>query len=256
MIFKVLGSSGAELPGYNSPAFLVDGCMLLDSGTIGSYLTEKEQWKIRDIVITHAHLDHIKAIPFLADNIIIKNKSHSIRLFGIKETLSDLKKHLLNNKIWPDFTKISSTLDPVIKLNTISAGRVFKVNGYTAYAYRVNHTVPAVAYIIIDRKGKSLLYTGDTGPTDAIWKTPHTIGALIVEASFPNRMEDLAIKTGHLTPKLLKVELAKMKVLPRQIFVTHPKPQYMKQIRKEIKEISVEEKINIRILKSGDIYEV
>ena len=66
----------------------------------------------------------------------------------------------------------------------------------------------------------------------------------------------MAIKTGHLTPKLLKGELAKMKVLPRQIFVTHPKPQYMKQIRKEIKELSRKEKINIRILKSGDVYEV
>lgn len=256
MIFKVLGSGGAELPGYNSPAFLVDGCMLLDAGTIGSYLTEKEQWKIRDIVITHAHLDHIKAIPFLADNIIIKNKRHGINLFGIKETLSDLKKHLLNNKIWPDFTKISASLEPVIKLNTISAGRAFKVNGYSVCAYRVNHTVPAVAYIIIDRKGKSLLYTGDTGQTEAIWRSPHALDALIVETSFPNRMEALAIKTGHLTAKLLKGELAKMKVLPRRIFVTHPKPQYIKQITKEIKELSRKDNINIRILKSGEVYEV
>ena len=202
MIFRVLGSSGAELPGYHSPAFLVDGCVLLDAGTIGSYLTENEQWKIRDIVITHAHLDHIKAIPFLADNIIMKNRSHSIKLFGIKETLSDLKKHLLNNKIWPDFTKISSSLEPVIKLKTISAGRAFKVNGYTVYAYRVNHTVPAVAYIIIDKKGKSLLYTGDTGPTEAIWKTPHALDALIVETSFPNRMEDFGNKDRTFNAKI------------------------------------------------------
>src|SRR5574340_561352 len=150
MVFRVLGSSGAELPGYNSPAFLVDGCLLLDAGTIGSYLTEKEQWKVRDILITHAHLDHIKAIPFLADNIIIKNKRHGIKLFGIRETLSDLKKHLLNNKIWPDFTKIHSSLEPVIRIHTISAGGVFRVNGYTVKAQRVNHTVPAVGYIVTD----------------------------------------------------------------------------------------------------------
>ena len=201
-------------------------------------------------------LDHVKALSFLADNIIIKKRSYGIQLFGIKEKLSDLKKHLLNDTIWPDFTKISSPLGPVIGLNTISAERASNVNGYTAYAYRVNYTVPVVAYIITDRKGKALLYTGDTGPTGAIWKTPHTIGALIVEASFPNSMEDLAIKTGHLTPKLLKVELAKMKLLPKQIFVTHPKPQCIKQVSKEIKEISRKEKIDIRILKSGDVYEV
>ena len=256
MVFKVLGSSGAELPGYNSPAFLVDGCLLLDAGTIGSYLTEKEQWKVRDILITHAHLDHIKAIPFLADNIIIKNKNHGIRLFGIRETLSDLKKHLLNNKIWPDFTKIHSSLEPVIRINTISAGGVFRVNGYTVKAQRVNHTVPAVGYIVTDKKGKTLLYTGDTGPTDKIWKTAAPVDAAIIEVSFPNSMEALARKTGHLTARLLKAELAKMKVLPRKIFITHPKPQYIRQISKEIAEISAEGKMKIMILKSGDLHEV
>ena len=256
MIFKVLGSSGAELPGYNSPAFLVDDSILLDAGTIGSFLSEKEQWKIRDIVVTHAHLDHIKAIPFLADNIIIKNRRHSIKLFGIKETLSDLRKHLLNNKIWPDFTKISSSLEPVIKMNTIAAGKAFKVNGHTVCAYRVDHTVPAVGYIISDKKGRSLLYTGDTGPTEAIWKSQFNVNAVIVEVSFPNSMADLAIKTGHLTAKLLRKELTKMKFLPGQIFITHPKPQYIRQIAKEIEEVNVKGKIKIRILKSGDVYEV
>lgn len=256
MIFKVLGSGGAELPGYNSPAFLVDGCVLLDAGTIGSYLTEKEQWKIRDIFITHAHLDHIKAIPFLADNIVIKNRRQGLKLFGIKETLSDLKKHLLNNRIWPDFTKISSSLEAVIKLNKISTGSAFKVNGYTVSACRVNHTVPAVGYIISDKKGKTLLYTGDTGPTDAIWKTPLNIDAIIVEVSFPNSMEALARKTGHLTARLLKTELAKMRMLPQKIFITHPKPQYIKQISKEIKAVGEKGKLKIRILKSGDVYEV
>jgi ribonuclease BN (tRNA processing enzyme) len=256
MIFKVLGSSGAELPGYNSPAFLVDDAILLDAGTIGSYLSEKEQWKIRDIVVTHAHLDHIKAIPFLADNIIIKNRRHGIKLFGIKETLSDLRKHLLNNKIWPDFTKISSSLDPVIKMNVIAAGRDYKVNGHTVCAYRVNHTVPAVGYVITDKKGRSLLYTGDTGPTETIWKMPSEVNAVIVEVSFPNSMAALAIKTGHLTAKLLKKEMAKMRFLPDRIYITHPKPQYIKQITKEIGDLSVKGKIKISILKSGDVYEV
>lgn len=141
-------------------------------------------------------------------------------------------------------------------MNTIVAGRAFRVNGHTVCAYRVNHTVPAVGYVISDKKGRSLLYTGDTGPTEAIWKTPLKVNAVIVEVSFPNSMAALAIKTGHLTPKLLKKELAKMKFLPDRIFITHPKPQYIKQITKEIEDISAKGKIRIRILKSGDVYEV
>ncbi|MDH4233256.1 MAG: 3',5'-cyclic-nucleotide phosphodiesterase, partial [Nitrospirota bacterium] len=211
---------------------------------------------VRDIIITHAHLDHIKAIPFLADNIIIKNKRHSIKLFGVRETLAALKKHLLNNKIWPDFTKISSSLEPVIKLETITTGKSFAVNGYTAHAYRVNHTVPAVGYILCDRQGKALLYTGDTGPTDAIWNVPFNIDAVIVEVSFPNRLEKLAVKTGHLTARLLKREMEKMRFSPKKIFITHPKPQYLEQISREIREVRDRKKVDMRIVKEGESYQV
>ncbi|MEW6109286.1 MAG: 3',5'-cyclic-nucleotide phosphodiesterase [Nitrospirota bacterium] len=253
MILKVLGSSGAEFPGHNPPAFLIDGKILLDGGTIGAQLDEEEQWKIKDILITHSHLDHIKGIPFLADNIVIKNRNHNITLIGIRETLRALRENLLNDKLWPDFTKISAAIEPVVKLRNISAGKPLKVDNYTVTAYRVNHTVPAVGYIIRDKKGKALLYTGDTGPTERIWNVRDNINAVIVEVSFPNSMEKLAVKTGHLTPKLMLKELDKIKSSPGTIFITHPKPQYLKQIKKEI---GNKGKGRIIFLKDGDIYEI
>ncbi|NJD55087.1 MAG: 3',5'-cyclic-nucleotide phosphodiesterase, partial [Nitrospirae bacterium] len=186
---KVLGCSGAELPGYNPPAFLIDGKVLLDAGTIGSSLRETLQWEIRDILITHAHLDHIKAIPFLADNIIIKNKHHSVTVFGTKSTLDDLRSHLLNDRLWPDFTRIAASVHPVLRLKNIREGAPFRVNGYSVTAYAVNHTVPAVGYVISDERGRTLLYTGDTGPTGKIWRSAGHVHAAIVEVSFPNAME-------------------------------------------------------------------
>jgi ribonuclease BN (tRNA processing enzyme) len=253
MLLKVLGSSGAEFQGFNLPAFLIDGSLLLDAGTIGSRLSESEQWDIRNILITHSHLDHIKGIPFLADNIIIKNKEHSITIFGIKETLTSLRENLLNDKIWPDFTKISAAIEPVIKLRNISAGRSFSINGYKITAYKVNHTVPAAGYIIKDGKGSSLLYTGDTGPTNEIWKASDRVNVVIVEVSFPDSMEELALKTGHLTSRLLMGELEKIKDMPDRIYITHPKPQYIKQIRSEIKKMR---NGRIEMLKDGRVYEI
>ncbi len=251
MILRVLGSSGAELLGYNQPAFLIDNEILLDGGTIGSRLNEAEQWKIKNILITHSHLDHIKAIPFLADNIIIRNKRHSITLYGIKDTLTALRKNLLNDKLWPDFTKISTAIEPVVKLRQITAGRPFKVNSYTIAAYGVNHSVPAVGYVIRDKNGRVLLYTGDTGPTDKIWKIPDKVNTVIVEVSFPNSMEALARKTGHLTARLLRNELDKMNGFPEKIYITHPKPQYIEKIKKEIREIRNRK---IELLKDGKVY--
>ncbi|MBI5846395.1 MAG: 3',5'-cyclic-nucleotide phosphodiesterase [Nitrospirae bacterium] len=256
MNIKVLGSSGAELPGYNSSAFLVDGKVLLDAGTIGTSLRESKQWELKDILITHAHLDHIKAIPFLADNIVIKQKKHSVTLFGTKETLKTLRDHLLNDKLWPDFTKISASIAPVLKMKIIVPGRPFIVNGYTVTAYPVSHTVPAVGYIVRDSSGRTLLYTGDTGPTQKIWASSDRINTMIIEVSFPNNMEELAVKTGHLTPHLLGVETGKMKHLPDKILITHIKPQYMAKIRKELQAIRKKTRIVIQIIKDGRIYKV
>ncbi|GAB4484563.1 MAG: 3',5'-cyclic-nucleotide phosphodiesterase [Thermodesulfovibrionales bacterium] len=256
MKVRVLGSSGAESPGYNSPAFLVDGKILLDGGTIGSSLTEREQWRIRDILITHAHLDHIKAIPFLADNIIIRRKKNGVSLFGTAATLATLRHHLLNNLLWPDFTKISASIDPVLKLRNIASGRPFTVNGFLVTAFPVNHTVDAVGYLVRNRAGRTLLYTGDTGPTDKIWKSCGRLNGLIIEVSFPNSMEDLALKTGHMTARLLGREVQKMAAVPERILITHPKPQYINRIRSEIAALSLRQNLRIEMLRDGEIYRV
>lgn len=256
MKIEVLGSSGAELPGYNASAFLVDRRVLLDAGTIGTSLNEARQWEIRDILITHAHLDHIKAIPFLADNIIITRKKHSVTLFGTRDTLNTLSAHLLNDRLWPDFTKISASIEPVLKLRPITPGKPFRVNGYTVAAYPVSHTVPAVGYIMRDSGDRTLLYTGDTGPTERIWRTANKINTAIIEVSFPDGMEDLAIKTGHLTPRLLGDELMKMRMRPDRVLITHIKPQYLRQISKELDALKRNLRTRLEIIHDGKSYKV
>jgi len=255
MRIEVLGCSGAEFPGHNPPGFLIDGKIMLDAGTIGSYLTEDAQWKIRHILISHAHLDHIKGIPFLADNIIIKNKKHNVTVIGIAPVLRTLKNSLLNNKIWPDFTMIPDPGKAVIKFLEIKHRKSIDLNGYRITACKVNHSVPAAGYIIEDKKGGRLLYTGDTGPTNSIWEEAAStkIHCAIIEVSFPNRMEAMALTTGHLTPGLLKKEIKKMREIPERIMITHPKPQHLKTIVSEIKKLGIP---NIKILKDREVINI
>jgi ribonuclease BN (tRNA processing enzyme) len=249
----VLGSSGAEFGRYNLPAFLLDSCLLLDAGTIGPAIEDAEQLKIHSILLTHAHLDHIKGIPFFADNLHMGYRKRGVTIISISQVLQALHNNLLNNILWPDFTRIPDTKNPVLKLKTITPGRSFHVCGHKIVAYRVNHSVPAVGYIIEDMEGKRLLYTGDTGPTDSIWRAADKIECAIMEVSFPNRMEDVAIKTGHLTPRLILKELQKMESLPEKILITHQKPQYLEQIHREIDALRIK---NVKIIKDGETYEI
>ena len=253
MKLKVLGNSGPEFDSHNMPAFLIDGCLLLDAGTIGWAKKEFEKSKIPNILITHSHLDHIKGIPFLADSLYMKHKGLSVTVISIPSVLQGLKNNLFNNVLWPDFTRIPDRKKPVLKLKKITAGKRFQVFKHTVIAYGVNHSVPAVGYVIEDVRGKRILYTGDTGPTDLIWKTTGRIDCVIMEVSFPNKMEQFAIRTGHLTPRLVAEELQKIAWQPGKILINPQKPLYLKQINREIKSLKMK---NVTIVKDGDEYEV
>lgn len=252
MKLRVLGCAGAELPDFRPPAFLLDDQMLLDAGTIGSVLSEEEQWKIHTVFITHSHLDHIRSIPALADNIIIKNRLHTVSVRSTVEVIEALQNHLFNNIIWPDFTQIPSAENPVIKFMPITPYQECAVNGYRVTAIPVNHTVPTVGYQV-KSGGRTLVYTGDTGPTEEIWRYSSGADALIVEVSFPDSMRDLAELTKHLTASMLVEELAKIDVLPKRILITHPKPQYYERIFKEVTGLEIS---GVELLHDGSVYEI
>jgi ribonuclease BN (tRNA processing enzyme) len=250
MKIKVLGCSAVELPNSNLTSFLIDRKILLDAGTIGTALDESAQWKIKHVLLTHAHLDHIKDIPFFADSISMNNKNHHVSVISIPSVIKALKKNLFNDIVWPDFTKIPNPEKPIIRLKSIETGKTFRINGYSVKAFRVTHSAPAVGYLIEDGNSKRLLYVGDLGPSVAIWKSLKKTGihGLITEVSFPNRLKNLAIKTGHLTPGLLALELKKIDILPERIFVAHCKPKYRESVNRELGRLNIK---NIKLLSDG-----
>ncbi|MGA2466009.1 MAG: 3',5'-cyclic-nucleotide phosphodiesterase [Thermodesulfobacteriota bacterium] len=246
MKIKVLGCSGAEFPGHNLPSFLLDGRILFDGGSITNVLDKKSQLRIENIFITHAHLDHVKGIPFLADNIIIESRRRKVNILSVSPVIRIIKKNILNSSVWPDFT-----LKGILRLKALKFGQEIKIDGFTVIPFKVTHSVPSVGYLVEDNRKKRLFYTGDTGPSDKTWKKigKKQIHCLIIEVTFPNRMEETALKTGHLTPQLLKKEILKIKYTPEKICVSHLKPQYFKTIETELSRLKIN---NLRVLRDEE----
>ncbi len=246
MRIKVLGCYGTEFLRYKSCGFLIDGSVMLDAGSICAPLTLEEQRRVQDIYITHAHLDHIKDIFFLANN-LLEEKGRTIRVYSAAAILESLKRHFVNGIICPDFTSISLGDGHVLGFETIEEGRFYPLSkGISIRAEKVDHNVAAVGYIIRCDHGH-IVYTGDTGPTEHIWQVCNALGnllAVFIECSFSNEQQKLATLSGHLTPQTMVQELNKLKDKDYSIFVFHMKPKYLKTIEEEIKALG-DERITI-----------
>jgi ribonuclease BN (tRNA processing enzyme) len=255
MLVRVLGSSGSEVPGHNPPAFLIDDFLLLDAGTVSLALDTDAQCKITHIFLTHAHLDHIKAIPFLLDNIVLRDQGCFLTIFSGKQVIEDLKTNIFNGRIWPDFTALPDAQHPVVRFQEVYPDQPVLVRGYRLHAVAVDHSVPAYGYLIENSAKTAVLYTGDTGPTEGLWRLmgKYRVEALIIEVSFPDEMLELALTSGHLTPSLLAAEMKKMPFIPKRIYITHLKPLYKDTIKRQLGDLNCPE---IEVLEDGMVLSV
>ena len=94
MKIRVLGNFGGVCSGAQLSSFLINDSILLDTVGAAFVLTLEEQVRIKDILITHQHLDSIAGIFFIADNVV--SEGRFINVYSIKDVLDSIKKHILN----------------------------------------------------------------------------------------------------------------------------------------------------------------
>ena len=186
MRLRVLGCSGG-IGGRHlrTTSFLVDGDILIDCGTGVGDLTLAELSQIDHIFITHSHLDHVASIPFLVDT-VGGMRSKPITVYATRATIEILKNHLFNWSIWPDFTEIPTAEAPFLRYQEIEVGTTVSLSGREITPLPARHTVPAVGYHL-DSGQASLVFTGDTGQNDALWRVVNRIRnlkVLIIETAF------------------------------------------------------------------------
>lgn len=250
MKLRVLGGDGGVAPGFQTTSFQINQSILIDAGSAATSLSLAEQKKIDTIFISHSHLDHIKDIGFLADNVFTSRRK-PIELISTFEILDILRKHLFNNKIWPDFTTITNGHCPILSYRPIEKSA--QIGSIEVNIYPVHHPVPAVGFIIKDKGRNSIVITGDTGPTDLLWEEANKethLKAVLTEIAFPNRLRKVADAAGHFTPDMFEGEMSKLKKkVPLLIY--HLKPEYLKELKKEIKDLKIPQ---LKLLKTLQRY--
>ena len=125
---------GLTFPGVNTP-----GVDLVIPDV--SYLAQNQK-KIRGIIITHGHEDHIGALPYILKEI-------NAPIFGTKLTLtlieSKLKEHKLNDVI----------------LNCIKPSSVIKLGSFLVEFINVNHSIAGAVALAITTPVGVVFHSGD-----------------------------------------------------------------------------------------------
>jgi len=254
MRLRVLGCSGG-IGGRHlrTTSFLVDNDLLIDAGSGVGDLTLAELSQIDHIFVTHSHLDHVTSIPFMVDT-VGGMRSRPVTVYTTGPTIEILKNHLFNWAIWPDFTEIPSAEAPFMRYREIEVGRTVAVGERKFTPLPAVHTVPAVGYHLDSGSG-SLVFSGDTGPNDELWRIVNRIPdlkVLIVETAFSNKERQLAEASKHLCPSMLADELAKLDLDP-EVWITHLKPGEIELTMQEIEEAAGRHRP--RMLQNGQIFE-
>jgi len=254
MDFKVLGCHGGESPKHHCPAFLLDGRVCLDAGSITNMLTLKEQQKIEAVIVSHAHIDHVRDLAMLTDT-RTQQGGPPLTIASTPGTIAVLKKHFFNDKLWPDFSKIPDHDNHTLVFQKLAPNKINQVLDYQVRPVPVDHTVEAAAFIVGDGES-SVAYSGDTGPTEALWEAlgeHEELSALIMEVAFPNDHARLARDSGHHTPLSLERELRKLGASKRDlpVLLFHIKPVFERVVERELAKIRAR---NNTILQIGDEY--
>lgn len=250
MKLRILGCRGTRASGHQASSFLLDESLLLDAGTVCAALDPQAQSTISDLLLTHAHFDHLADLPFLVEN-GLGRRHQPLRIWAPEPVLQVVAEHLFNDAIWPDFSRAQGAYPPQIEYCPLPAGQVSRVAGFEVRWARTNHPVFAVGYGL-QRHDSAVLISGDTGPTEELWQLANALPQLqgvFVETSFPDRLAATAAGSGHLTPASLQAELVKLNRPQLPVKVFHLKPRFLDEI---VTELDALEDPRLQILHGGE----
>ena len=248
-----LNADGTASQQQRLTCFVIDDKVAVDAGSLAFSCTDVQREQVRDVIISHTHLDHIAGLPIFLDD-LFGSLTGPVRIHLIREMADVLERDIFNWEIYPRFSELRNEYGNVVRYVTFAPRVAFIAEHLKVTAVEVNHNSPSCGFLVSDGK-KSIAITGDTAETSEIWEVmsaSENLSAVFVECAFPNGMARLAADSHHLTPERLAAELKKIEHLGCPVFVSNIKAMYRAQV---IEQLTLAAIPNVEILEIGKVYE-
>ncbi|MEO7000843.1 MAG: MBL fold metallo-hydrolase [Ktedonobacterales bacterium] len=147
-----------------------------------------------DIFITHAHIDHIGALPSLIESLRLAGRRRPLRIYALPEVLAIAQRLVA---VYDFELKLDHWEFPV-SFHAVDEGQDVTLAGVPAHVYRMDHSVLS-AGLRLDFPTGVLAYTCDTQPTSNIAQLGTQARLFITEATFLSKDVEYARRGKHMT---------------------------------------------------------
>ncbi len=246
-------AEGRAVPDQRLTTFLIDDCVAIDAGSLAMGINDEQRRNIRDIIITHPHIDHVACLPIFVDD-LFAILQEPVRVHATEEVIHLLERDIFNWTVYPRFSQLSNDYCHVMEYVPFRTNEEFQIKHLRITAENVNHFVPCVG-LVVSNASTTVAFTSDTAETEGFWEIVNSapqLAALFIEASFPDEFEKLASASGHLTPLTLSRELGKLAKVPNDILVVHLKPSYRERVMCELAALNIK---GLSVMTPGKLYE-
>lgn len=219
------------------------------------------------ILITHMHGDHVLGLPGILQTMALFDRTAPLRIFGPEGILAFIKAvkdtvkfgltypievvEVQEGTVYKEETyyvesaRMSHTV-PAFGYSIVEKTRPGKFNPQKAEALDIpegpfwkelqkgkaittsnGRIVEPSAVTGKPRRGRKIVYTGDTSPCEATIRLAKDADLLIHEATFDDQLSEKALESGHSTPSQA-AEVAKM-ANTKRLILTHISGRYLEE---------------------------
>lgn len=245
MKIRQIGSSvGDSEVRQHMTTFLINETLAIDAGCLGLLSPIECQRRVKHVLLSHSHLDHIATLPSFLDT-VFQPGGECPTVYASGAVWNTLKTDVLNERLWPDLFRLASNESRFLHEQVLKSEVSIEIDGIVITPVEVDHVVPTLGFLIEDADS-AVLISSDTGPTQKLWDFVNRPGfrkklkAVFLECSFPDSYDWLATESGHLNPQLFAKELKKITAGgPFRTIATHLKASLYQKTASELESLGI-----------------
>lgn len=175
--------------------FLPEEGIVFDAGSGFPRIMRRIQTESLNILVSHAHLDHIQGLPSMINVFFGHPELKKVIVHGEEGHINAMREHLFAHPIFP--VKLEGLFPEKFIWSFHPFTTSFMISDIQVTTVMLDHLGDATGYRLDFPNGKSLAYITDTQASPAYGQLIKKVDLLIHECNFPDSMKELARTTKH-----------------------------------------------------------